>query len=174
MKISKTIVPPQSLVTKYIPASYTDAFVCDFTSNEPVTADDIQIAFWSDSPKWVNALFVFRDWLVKPFGIQGGSGRVKTDIENCIRSGGQYKFVSIPDKSANETVLCANDKHLKMYFSVQTQATGSQQKVTVSTIVHFHNWLGNVYFYTIYPFHYLVVKAMLQHIIRKRESNPEK
>lgn len=166
MKIKKTRLNKKDLICKYLPANYTDAFEGLFSTHKPITADDIMIAFWTSSPKWVDKLFALRDWIVKPFGIQGGHDRNKEQFENAIRNFGSCRFIETVDKSDSETVISADDKHLKMYFSIQTKKTNNQQqKLVASTVVHFHNWLGRAYFYIIFPFHSIVVKRMMKYSI---------
>lgn len=166
MKVRNSTIPADSLVNKYLPANYSDAFECEITTEKEITADDIMIAFWTDMPDWINKLFKLRNLLVKPFGLQGGDGKMQ-DIKECIRSGGSYNFGSITDKSPRETVMRLEDKHLCAYLSVHIENTGENRwKISVITVVHFHYWLGYAYFYTICPFHYLVVRGMLKHVLR--------
>ncbi len=167
MKIRKTSIPETALVNRYLPANYKDAFECDFTSEQKITADEFMITFWTQSPPWLNKLLALRDWLVKPFGIQPVKERSKEKFKAAIESGKPYDFVHITDKSANEIIISADDKHLKMYFSIQIDdVEGNQKRLTASTIVRFHNWLGYAYFYLIYPFHHLVVRGMLKFTVK--------
>ncbi len=169
MKISKVKISDQDLVYQYFPVNYTEVLECTFTSEKEITADDIQVAFWTHSPKWISRLFTLRDWLVKPFGIQSGSNDKNINaFAECIRTGGSYRFVTIPCKSENETILCANDTHLVMYFSVKIDPESTNVKrLTITTLVKFHNLLGRLYFYTILPFHYIIVKSMIKHTIKR-------
>ena len=168
MKIRKIKIEKSDLIAEYLPANYSDAFECVFPTEKKISADDIMIAFWTNNPKWVDRLFALRDWLVKPFGLQSGKDRNEELFENAIKNSGSYRFVKVVAKSDNETIINANDSHLKMYFSVKTnKANDKQQKVVVSTIVHFHNWLGRAYFVMIYPFHYFIVSSMIRHSIKR-------
>ncbi len=168
MRIRRTTIPSRALISNYLPANYTDVFECLISHGKKITADDLMITFWTNSPGWVNRLFRLRDWIVKPFGIRPGGNASKEKLEDAIKNGGYYGFVSVVAKSDTETVISADDKHLKMYFSISTEnpVTG-QQKLTVTTVVHFHNWLGYVYFYAIYPFHQLIVPSMIKHTVKK-------
>ncbi len=168
MKIRKTHISADSLISKYLPANYTDSFECILTTKEDISADDIMVSFWTNTPKWVDKLFMLRDWIVKPFGIQPGNNRSNKLFEKAIRDNESYMFITVVAKSDNETLIEANDKHLKMYFSVQTdRLSKKEQKVIVSTIVFFHNWLGKAYFFFIYPFHLFIVPSMMKHSIKK-------
>ena len=86
MKVKNSTIPADSLINKYLPANYSDAFECEITTEKEITADDILISLWTDMPDWVNKLFKLRNLLVKPFGLQAGE-KEKPDIERCIRTG---------------------------------------------------------------------------------------
>lgn len=168
MKVKKGNVCPNSLVNKYLPIDYSDAYVCTVSGGENITPDDLQVAFWTDVPKWVDNLFELRNWIVKPFGLQHGEEKNIRKFEECIRTGGKFGFVSISDKSPKETIVCLTDKHLTAYLSVYIEdLEGNERTIYTSTLVKFHNKLGYIYFYTIYPFHHIVVKKMLERTIKK-------
>lgn len=167
MKIKTTPIPADSLVNKYLPADYSDVFTCETTSDTLPTANDIVISFFADMPGWVNVLFKLRNFLVRFVGLKGGNGD-NSQLENCIRSGGKYGFVSVPDKSDHETVLLLEDKHLNAYLSVHiTNTAANVWDVSLITVVHFNNKLGNIYFAVIKPFHKIVVKSILKRVLSK-------
>lgn len=171
MEIRKAQILKSDLINQYLPTDFTECLQCNFASGKKVTADDIMIQFWTVSPKWVNALFKLRDILVKPFGIKGGNKGNKAALEESIRSGETYSFMSIPAKADNETILSANDKHLVMYLSVKVKELNERDKeLTISTLVKFHNLLGRVYFFFIYPFHCIIVKSKLKSVVRRLED----
>ncbi len=166
MKVKKTNIPSGSALDKYQPANYTDAFEYEFVSDKPLTPDDIQIAFWTVMPEWVNKLFKLRNTLVKPFGLKTDNQRRDAILKDCIVTGSSYEMISIPDKSEEETILKLSDKHLDAYISVYLEDMGTDRKrVTATTLVHFHNTLGYAYFYAICPFHHLIVRSMLKSTI---------
>lgn len=168
MKIRKAQILQTDLIYKYLPANFTECLQCTFTGKQKVTADDIMVNFWTVSPKWVDKLFKLRDILVKPFGIKGGNKPNNQELEKSIRTGGTYGFMSISAKSEQETILCANDKHLVMYLSIKVEELNeADKKVTATTLVNFHNLLGRAYFFCIYPFHCIIVKAMLKSVLNK-------
>jgi hypothetical protein len=169
MKTKKTTIPEDSLIRSYLPADYFDAFECTFTSAKEVKADDVQLAFWSEKPAWVNQLFKLRNFLVKPFKLEVGKKNDSLNIlKETIITGKTHGHLSIPAKSDNETVLCIDDRHLKMYLSIQVKDAGENRKAVVATtLVRFHNALGKCYFAVICPFHKVVVKSMLKYVIKK-------
>lgn len=168
MKITRGKISDEQLIIKYLPVDYSDVYVCEFTNNKNITPDDIQVSFWTDMPKWLNNLFKLRNIMVKPFGLKNNEERNLQQFEECIRNGNDYSFASVPDKSPDETVLSLTDKHLTAYISVYIKdLEDNKRTVYITTLVNFHNKLGYMYFYTIYPFHHLVVRNMLGHTIKK-------
>ena len=172
MKIKKTDIPHESLVNNYLPADYTDAFCCDVATDRKFTADDLQVSFWTVMPKWVEALFNFRNLLVKPFGLQNdGVKKHAREFEDCVRNGKSTGLASVVGKSENETVICLNDKHLKANMSVLIKERGGEKEsIYLITTVHFHYWLGRAYFYAICPFHHIIVRSMLKSTVKRLEA----
>jgi hypothetical protein len=168
MNVKSTPIPTDSLANKYLPADYLDVFACESTSDTLSTPDDIIISFFTDMPGWVNALFKIRNFLVRFVGLKGGDNDIN-QLEECVRTGGKYGFISVPDKNDHETVLLLEDKHLNAYLSVHIAETATNKRiVSLITVVHFNNLLGNIYFAVIKPFHKIVVKSMLKRILYKR------
>ena len=171
MKIHKVNIISEDLISGYLPADFEESLECTFFSNKIVTADDIQVLFWTDSPKWIKSMFALRGKIVELIGLKSGKGKDSSALENCIRRGGSYQMTSIPEKSADETILCLNDSHLVMYFSIKVTSNDSNlYTVKASTLVQFHKMLGRIYFYVIYPFHWIIVHAMLRSVVRRIEN----
>lgn len=160
-------IPTDSLVHHYLPVNYYDVIGYTFLGENDITPDEIQKSFWTSMPKWVDNLFKLRNWLVKPFGLKTDKGEVQKTRE-CIENGGSEGMMSVPAKSERETVISLNDKHLIAYLSIYIEKHESNKTTVKSiTLVKFHSWLGYVYFYTILPFHYIVVKQILKYTVNK-------
>ena len=121
MKIHKTDIPPRSLLTPCLPGDYHDCFTYGMTCRRKISPDDLMTAFWTTMPGWVNTLFKLRNALVRPFGLQTDNGDAK-QLEKAIRSGRDYRMMSVVGKTDNETVISLDDKHLKAYLSVYAEA----------------------------------------------------
>jgi len=166
MKVKKSAIPKSSLIENYLPADYSDVYACEVYSEKEITSDNVMVGFWTDSPAWINALFKLRDFLVKFVGLKSSGGNSLEEFEKCIRSGGTYRFISVPAKNSNETVLLLSDKHLDAYMSVHVESREKNKTISAITLVHFKNRLGRVYFFMIRPFHSLVVKSMLKRSLK--------
>lgn len=165
MKIKKTKIPRESLVNTYLPADYTDTFVCESDKPFHATPDDLMIHFWTDFPAWANMLFRLRNFLVKFVGLKTDKNDPKL-FEEMIRTSGKLNFSSVPAKNEQETILLLEDKHLDAYISVYIDEKKSPQHVYAITLVHFRNKLGTVYFFFIKPFHTIIVKNILKRTVK--------
>lgn len=174
LKVSKVHVDKNFLVNKYLPANYADAFACIAPISNQVTPDHLQIAFWGSENSWIIALFKLRNMLVKPFGLKTSKKEGTRSIAACIEKGTSHPIASVSDRSPSETILLLDDKHLKAYISMSiVEAENDLKKVTICTIVHFRNWFGYLYFYSIDFFHGIVVRNMLKRSIRANLQKSE-
>jgi hypothetical protein len=170
MKIKKQKIPADSLIANYLPADYSETYETVVAKNDRLTPDNILISSWTDFPVWVRFLFRFRDALVKPFGLKGGDVNNKQTFEylfkEMVRTGGNYNMMSVSAKSGNETVLKLSDKHLTTELSCHIEDLPDRQmKISIITLVHYHNALGKIYFTFIKPFHIIIVKTIMKRSI---------
>lgn len=166
MKVKQIEIPKDSLVNTFLPTNYSDAFSCDFNTTKEITADDIQVAFWTNRPKWIERLFRIRNLIVKVVGLKGDRPNAEI-IEDSIRNNKKLGDFFVVCKSKNETVVKLSDKHLDAYMSIyMSDIQGEQRSVASITVVDIHNWLGYIYFYSICPFHKFVVKGMLKEVMK--------
>ena len=176
LKVKKSTIPSGSLTEKYLPADHSDVYACVTDTGKEIIPDDIMVNFWTDFPRWITALFKLRDFLVKFVGLKGSDSSNTAyfvhstsmkELENCIRTGGTYDFVSVPAKSANETVLLLSDKHLDAYLSVHVESREGHKTISAITLVNFNNKLGRFYFFVISPFHGMIVKSLLKRSVKR-------
>jgi hypothetical protein len=163
VSVKKPAISPDSLIGKYLPADYSDVYVCETPSGKELNPDDVLIAFWTNSTAWVSALFRLRNFLVKFVGLKGSGERNAEELEKCIRTGGTYGFTSVVAKDDRETVMLLTDSHLNAYMSVRVEGGTA----AIATLVHFKNRLGRMYFFVIRPFHGLIVRRMLRIAVAK-------
>lgn len=143
------------LIEKYLPGDFNDSFSCEAYSETPLSSEELMKTIFTNQPSWVNALYKLRGWLVKPFGLKGGT--FDGIIDKLIK-----------ETTTDETVIYINDKHLAFYASVFIVPVKENTfKATITTVVNFHNLLGRVYFFFICPFHKIVVSATLKRAIKR-------
>jgi hypothetical protein len=108
------------------------------------------------SPRWIEALMMLRDVLVRPFGLKTSSA-----TEAYADTVGIFPVLS---ESPNRLVAGFDDSHLDFRVVVDVAGSGTGQRVTATTLVLTHNWLGRVYLAIILPFHRLIVRSMLRQV----------
>ena len=140
------------LIGKYLPSDYSDSVSKRIKPVEPLTPDCIFEEMFCNFPKPVDWLFKLRNALVKPFGLQGGSG-----FRNLIS-----------ERSDDEIILSKNDKHLCFRVGIYcSQIEDGRQEASVTTVVKFNNFLGKIYFIGIWVFHKLLVKGLFRRAIKE-------
>ena len=125
------------LITKYLPADYTDSF---------------QKTISSESSIQVNDLFKVRDLIVKPLGLKTN----KTFIDLIIEENNEEIILGTEDKHLTF--------YISIYCS---KNYNKRQSVSLTTIVKYNNLLGKIYFYIIWIFHRIVVKYLFKRAIRR-------
>jgi hypothetical protein len=106
-------------------------------------------------PRWINTLLTLRNLLVSPFGLKTSAPRGTGDIIGIL---------PVVSQTPDRLVAGFNDSHLDFRFVVDIAAADSGRRVTATTLVLTHNWLGRVYLATILPFHRLIVRTMLRQV----------
>ncbi len=70
----------------------------------------------------------------------------------------------IVSEQPDRLVAGFNDKHLDFRIVVDVATSGAARKVTATTLVLTHNWLGRTYLAVIMPFHRLIVRSLLRQV----------
>ena len=152
MKIDKVTIEENSLVNKFFPADYVDAFGCVASNSKRIEPEKILLDMQNNQPTWIRFLFRLRDIVVKPLGLKAGN---KT-------------LIKVPIKNENEIVFQIIDKHLTAELSIYSNLIEEDKlKIVCATLVHYHNKLGMIYFFVIKPFHKIIVKSILNKVILK-------
>ena len=139
------------LIDKYLPSDYNDSVSKRIKRAEPLTPDYIFEEMFCNFPKPVDWLMKLRNALVKPLGLQGGSG---------FRN-----FVS--ERNDEEIVICKDDKHLCFWVGIHCSLPeDGWEEAAVTTVVKFNNFLGRIYFVGIWVFHKLLVKNLFRKAIK--------
>ena len=158
-------IPNGSKVTQgFGPISYADTFRIVRPLDESIdqiTADIFTL------PSWVNILMRMRNTLVRPFGLQTGDGRERKHAPDG-HDGSRAMYFDVLERRENEIVMEEDDRHLKFRVSVFMNA--EESAVYLTTLVHFNNVFGNIYFFIIKPFHKIIVKSLLKRTILLRQA----
>ncbi|MDR3327959.1 MAG: DUF2867 domain-containing protein [Prevotellaceae bacterium] len=100
-------------------------------------------------PDWVTLLLKTRDSIVGIFGLKTGKDR----------EDGQRLFPII-EQNKNELVMGENDSHLN--FRVSVLIDRENAFVYVTTLVHYNNIWGKLYFMPVKPFHKIIMKSLIK------------
>lgn len=121
------------LIDKYLPSDYSDSVSKRTRPAEPLSPDYVFEEMFCKFPKPVEWLFKLRNAIVKPLGIQGGSG-----FRNLIS-----------ERSEEEIIICKNDRHLHFWVSIHCPLPeNGYQEASVTTVVKLNNFLCKFVLYT--------------------------
>lgn len=162
MKVKRANIAKQSFIYELsLKADYLECYQT-VLNNKSISLEACLSSFTAQ-PKWVDFLYKLRNTLVKPFGLDTPIHKV-ADVNP--QKGEKLGFFDVLERSETEILLNANDKHLEAWFSIKTESNQNQCVVKIITVVAFHNLMGRIYFFIIKPFHYLIIKDMLNRICR--------
>jgi hypothetical protein len=101
--------------------------------------------------------------IVAPFGLKTTRSARHADMD-------KVGFFPVLSETPERLVAGFNDNHLDFRVVVDIATTSGGQRITATTIVRMHNWLGRTYLTLITPFHRMVVRSMLKQVLEARPS----
>jgi len=137
-------------------AQFADAFSIT-TDTTTLTAREAAERMLGRSPWWVDALLKLRDAIVTPLGLKTAKSARHTDVE-------KVGFFPLLSETPQRLVAGFNDSHLDFRVVIDVEPAGTGQRITATTIVLMHNWIGRTYLAIIKPFHRMVVRSMLKQV----------
>lgn len=105
-------------------------------------------------PKWVDVLFLIRNRIVGLFGLKTDKNSPQSDT-----------FFTLIENRYEEIVMGEDDKHLN--FRASVMKNNSEGTISLSTVVHFNNIWGRLYFLPVKPFHKIIMKVLLKRYLKK-------
>ena len=150
-------VPPAIDTDACLPgAQFADAFSIT-TDATVLTAREAAERMLGRSPWWVDALMKLRDAIVTPLGLKTAKSARDEESE-------KVGFFPLLSETPERVVAGFNDSHLDFRVVIDVAPAGRGQRVTATTIVLMHNWIGRTYLSIIKPFHRMVVRSMLKQV----------
>lgn len=145
-------------------ASYYDAYqILTPASNGSMLKLSMQVL--GSTPSWINFLMLTRNRIVGLLGLKnlGGMSDIRKDkaVED-YQIGDRVGIFTLLYLAENEVILGDSDKHLEVRVSLYRQGA----ELTVATVVHNHNWLGQVYMLFVKPAHKVIVRALLRRYLQ--------
>lgn len=144
-------------------ADFADAFA--FVVDDP--AIDAMVAAeraMATPPRWVGSLMLLRDLVVTPLGLRT---RYDASLTRTTRIGA----FPVLSKAPERVVLGFDDKHLDFRVAIDVAMLDARRRrVTATTLVRTHNWLGRTYLAMVMPFHRRVVPGVMMQIVRSKTA----
>jgi len=150
------VQPPADTAALLAGAQFADAFSIAI-DNPALDARHAAERMMARQPRWIETLTSLRNILVTPLGL-------KTSGESRAAPREMVGIFPIVSQTPDRLVAGFNDKHLDFRVVVDVATSGASQKVTLTTLVLTHNWLGRTYLAVIMPFHRLIVRTLLRQV----------
>lgn len=167
-KIEVLAYPPSSsiILNNFGTVDYCDSYKVHLSKNILV---DVLAKEMFGTKSWTDKLLDFRNFVVRLFGLKtSGSHQAQSNIP--YSTGSKIGVFTVETRNEHEIVMAENDKHLNFKTSVLTNANGTGIDLYFTTVVHFNNIGGRLYFIPVKPFHRIILKSSIKRIIKKFES----
>jgi hypothetical protein len=161
----QAMTPEATTAPVLVGAGFADAY-CLVVEAPALDAAAAAQRVFSRTPRWIGALLALRNRLVAAIGLKGteeAAGDRNASSGKTRRIG----FFPIVSQTADRIVMGFDDWHLDFRVVVDVLALGGDsRRVTATTLVRTHNWVGRAYLALIVPFHRVIVRTMLAQVAR--------
>lgn len=127
-------------------------------------------------PWWMRLLYALRWGFVRVLGLrQDGIPTASSISPDAVpmTPGAHLQFFTVGHaEDGRYWIASASEPHLTAHLAVVITQQADQRTIHVVTLVQYHRWTGPVYFKAIRPFHYLVVRRMMQAGAAARSRDP--
>lgn len=105
-------------------------------------------------PGWVNVLFYIRNRVVGIFGLKTDKDTTETET-----------FFKLIENREDEIIMGENDKHLNFRTSIMKDE--SEGSIYLTTVIHYNNVWGKIYFLPVKPFHKIIMGVLLKKYLKR-------
>lgn len=157
-------VPPATRISADIPGSYFhDCYLMPLAHGDR-SALEIFLATVARSPRWVETMMGLRNRVVRLFGLKdlghlGTLPPLKPAAD--YRIGDRVGIFTLLSATDDEVILGDSDKHLDVKVSLCKVIRDGREAITMTTVVHIHNWLGRLYMLFVAPMHRIIAPAVM-------------
>lgn len=167
VKIEAVPLPDNSLVKEaFSKINYADAYRAKLPENRPHDLTSLLNSFAGAPPPWLGRLMQIRNLFSRLLGLEPKARRLRSSQGLSLEPGARLGLFKIFQKTTNEILMGEDDTHLNYRVSILLQPEQAACWATISTIVHYNNWRGRLYFIPVRPFHRLIVTTMLKNMVR--------
>jgi len=165
-KVTRVDLPRGSLIEGcFSRIDYADAYQTAIPRGSCRDVDTIARSIFRSSPWWVGALMTLRNRIVSVIGLKTSEFE-NTETENAsLQPGSSIRGFHVFERTDKEILLGLDDSHLDFRVSILLEADNDSERVTLSTIVRFNNWIGRAYFIPVKQGHKIIVRALLRHAV---------
>jgi hypothetical protein len=153
---------------------YQDGYYISIHNSHNYSIDYLTGLFFTSSPEWINKLLIIRNFIVSFFGLKGGIiDKTKQPTPSVYYpKDSKVGIFNVYDRNDHEIIMAEDDEHLNFRTSVIIEKTTDTDMIQLysSTIVHYNNIWGRLYFLLVRPFHQLIVKISLKVLAKKIEK----
>jgi sterol desaturase/sphingolipid hydroxylase (fatty acid hydroxylase superfamily) len=169
-------VPVNSAISTYLPAAYFYDATSISVNDTGLMALDYFLKALRETPAWVDLLMAARNHVVSMLGLKNLgklSGLDPGKAGSAYVVGDRVGIFTLIMNSPCEVLLGDQDRHLDVTLSVHTSrdTCSAQVTVTVTTVVHVHNWYGRLYMLPVTPMHRIIGPAVLKAIGKPSLNN---
>lgn len=143
-------------------ADYWDAYEVG-VPDDGRSALECYLELVSATPKWIDLLMTIRNAVVRLFLLKPVGRLADVRGARAARSlgpGDRAGIFTIRTVCDREVVLEIRDTHLDSVVSVYKQG-GQGARLTVISMVFYHNFLGRLYMLPVAPMHRIIVRSIL-------------
>ena len=164
----ETLAPANSKIIELLPNAYFHDAWCIESDNLQRSALEHFIATAERTPRWVDACMSLRNRVVAWFGLKnlGELSQLKAKPADEYQAGDRVGIFTLFENSFDEVLLGDRDKHLDVVLSVHRSLidSGTRVLITITTVVHTHNWLGKLYMLPVKPMHRIIAPTVLSKV----------
>lgn len=157
-------LPRSGAIVPYLPgAHFADSYRVEVARPERTALQHFVQALQA-TPGWVRMLMRWRNRAVSLVGLKTLNTWDPRPGPMQIGSRmGIFELIRITD---DEVIAGDTDKHLRVVLSMQRlpATAGQGAAVSLTTVVHIHNWLGHLYMLPVGPAHKLIAPSVLERI----------
>lgn len=157
-------VPPATRISADIPGSYFhDCYLMPLAHGDR-SALEIFLATVARSPRWVETMMGLRNRVVRLFGLKdlGHLGTLPPfKAAADYRIGERIGIFTLLSATDDEVIVGDDDRHLHVKVSLCKVIRDGREAITMTTVVHIHNWLGRLYMLFVAPMHRIIAPAVM-------------